>query len=179
MVVSAISAFSSAYYTYTQIDVEHEEIKKKLRALGLGVTGSKTVDKSTLEYAQKAKELEETQKTASEQAQTTVQTSITDKISEDNELRYILTQLGVKPTDDLDADYRNAIKAFRAKFSTETDLAELSHLRKLKFDLDKIMAGDGYSTIALASSEMSGATALAEQNKVLMLKGGSFNSSGK
>ena len=181
MVVSAISAFSNVYSTYTQIDVEHEEIKKKLRAMGLEVTGRKTVDKSTLEHAQKEKELEGAQKTASEQSQTTTQTTptLTDKISEDNELRYILNQLGVTPTEDLDKDYRNAIKAFQNLFRTETDMAELSHLRKMKFDLDKIVSAYGFSTIGIAASEMSGATALAEMNKVMMLKGGSFNSSGK
>lgn len=182
MVVSAISTFSGRY-SYVVLDVEHEEIKKKLSSLGLIATGSKIVDKARLEEAQKEKELEESQKAASEQTKATteeVQTpSITDKISEDNNLAYILRELGVHQTNDIEIDYRNAVNALRTLFMSETNMSELSHLRKLKFDLDKIMAGYGYSTTSIASSEMTGATAIAEMNKVLMLKGGNFSSSGK
>ena len=52
MAVNAISSIYSGYYSYTQIDVEYDEIKKKLAALGIESSGNKAIDKLKLEEAE-------------------------------------------------------------------------------------------------------------------------------
>lgn len=180
MVVSAISAFSGRY-SFLQIDIEHEEIKKKLYALGVTPSGAKSVDKAKLEVAQKEKELEETQ-IIEQQTKSTEQVAFTTTLKpldENSELISILQQLGITQTDDLEDDYRKAINVLRNRFMNETNMIELTRLRDLKSDLDRIASEYGYSTISIASSEMTGASALGEMNKVMMLQAGSFSTSGK
>ena len=180
MAVNALLGIPSGYSGYAQIDTEHEEIKKKLIALGQNVSGNKSIDKSRLEQAQKAQELENAQKMASEQFKTTANISSTEEAEEEpDEFVSLLTQINVSKTGDVENDYRSAINELRSRFMSETSSAELSSLRNIKDNLDRIMAQLGYSTISIATSEMSGATALGEMNKVMMLSAGSFASSGK
>ena len=180
MVVGAISAFSGRY-SFLQIDVEHEEIKRKLYALGITPTGAKSVDKTKLETAQKEKELEETLKT-SEQTKSTEEAAFTSTLkplNENSELISILQELGIIQTEDLEEDYRKAINVLRNRFMNESNMIELTRLRDLKTDLDRIASEYGYSTISIATSEMTGASALSEMNKVMMLQAGSVSTSGK
>ena len=62
MAINAISGNYLGGISYTRIDSEHEEIKRLLLALGLEVTGQKSVDKARLSQAQLEKEIEATQK---------------------------------------------------------------------------------------------------------------------
>ena len=182
MVVSAISAFSSRY-AYLQIDAEHDEIKRRLLALGVTPTGSKSVDKIKLEGAERERELEATQKANANQStkveeEAAFSTTLIP-LNKNTELSIILQQLGITQTDNLEDDYRKAINALRTRFMNEKSMIELTMLRDLKSDLDRIVTDYGYSTISIASSEMTGASALGEMNKVMMLQAGSFSTSGK
>lgn len=182
MSINAINGLSSGYAGASQVDTEYEEIKKKLMALGVTPSGNKTVDKVKLEQAQRESELENAQKTASEQAKPTNNVSMTEEPAEEeesDEFVSYLTQINVSQTGDVENDYRNAINELRSRFLAETDPSELSQLRTVKDGLDRIMASLGYSTISIAASEMSGATAKGEQNKVMMLNPGGFSTSGK
>lgn len=179
MAINAINSLSARYSGYAQIDVEHEEIKKKLMALGQNVSGNKAIDKSRLEQAQKEQELENAQKTASEQSKSNTAIASTEEETEPDEFISLLSQIYVSKTGDVEADYRSAINELRSRFLTETSSSELSFLRNIKDNLDRIMSQLGYSTTSIASSEMSGATALGEMNKVMMLSAGGFSSSGK
>lgn len=180
MAINAILGLSSNYYSNVQVDVEYEEIKKKLIALGLTASGNKAIDKSKLEQAQKEQELENAQKTASEQSKTTANVSSTESEDEESdEFVSLLTRIHVSKTGDVEDDYRSAINELRSRFLTETSQSELSSLRNIKDNLDRIMAQLGYSTTSIAASEMSGATAISEMNKVMMLSAGSFSTSGK
>ena len=181
MVVSAISAFSSRY-AFLQIDTEYDEIKRRLIALGVMPSGTKSVDKIKLEGAQREKALEEAQKTTAEQSKVSEEAAFSTTLKpldENSELISILQQLGITQTDDLEDDYRKAINVLRNRFMNESSMIELSRLRDLKSDLDRIASEYGYSTISIASSEMTGASALGEMNKVMMLQAGSFSTSGK
>ncbi len=180
MAVNAISSIYSGYYSYTQIDVEYDEIKKKLAALGIESSGNKAIDKLKLEEAEKTQELEKAQKTATEQATKTGQgVSETDEETQNEEFTTILNELYVNQTGNIEDDYRSAINALRERFLAETNQAELSYLRNLKDNLDKIMQGLGYSTIAIDSAEMTGASAMSALNKVMLVNAGGFSSSGK
>lgn len=181
MVVSAISAFSSRY-AFLQIDTEYDEIKRRLIALGVTPSGVKSVDKIKLEGAERERALEESQKVNSEQPKVSEEAAFTTTLKpleENTELSVILQQLGITQTDDLEDDYRKAINVLRSRFMNETSMMELTRLRDLKSDLDRIVTDYGYSTISIASSEMTGASALGEMNKVMMLQAGSFSTSGK
>jgi len=180
MAINALTGLSSFYYSYAQIDVEHEEIKKKLRALGQIATGNKAIDRARLEQAKKEQELENAQKTASEQTKTTENVSSTEEEAEEpDEFVALLSAIYVSKTGDIEDDYRSAINELRTRFMTETNQSELSYLRNIKDNLDRIMSSLGYSTTSIAASEMSGASALGEMNKVMMLSAGSFSTSGK
>ncbi len=179
MAINALLGLSSGYFGYARIDIEYEEIKKKLTALGLSASGNKAIDKAKLEQAQKEMELENAQKTASEQGKTTDNVSSTEEEEESDEFLYLLNEIYVSRTGDIEDDYRRAINELRERFMSETSQAELSHLRSIKDDLDRIMYGLGYSIISISASEMNGATAIGEMNKVMMLGAGSFSSSGK
>lgn len=181
MVVSAISGFSSRY-SFLQIDTEYDEIKRRMLSLGITPSEAKSVDKSRLEYALKEKELEESQKVVSEQTKSTEEAAFTTylkPIEQNSELISILHQLGLPQTDDLKEDYRKAINILRSRFMNESSMIEIARLRDLKTDLDRIASQYGYSTISIATSEMTGATTLGETNKVMMLQAGSFSASGK
>lgn len=182
MVVNAISAFSGGY-SYLQIDTEYDEIKRRLMALGVTPSGRKSVDKIKLEGAEKERALEATQRTTTEQVKSTADeaafTSTLKPLNEHTELISILQQLGIAPTDDLKEDYRKAINVLRSRFMNESSMIELTRLKDLKSDLDRIASEYGYSVISIASSEMTGASALGEMNKVMMLQAGSFSTSGK
>lgn len=181
MVVSAISAFSGRY-SFLQVDVEYEEIKRKLYALGVTPSGTKSVDKIRLEGAQREQELKETQQLEEEQSKVEEEpafSSTLKPLDENTELITILQNLGITQTDDLEDDYRKAINVLRNRFMNETSMIELSRLREMKSDLDRIASEYGYSTISIATSEMTGASALSEMNKVMMLQAGSFSTSGK
>ena len=181
MVVNAISGFSSRY-AFLQIDTEYDEIKKRLMSLGITPSGAKSVDKTRLEAAIKEQELEASQNVTTERIKSTNEAAFTTNLKpldENSELISILNQLGLPQTDDLKEDYRKAINVLRSRFINETNMIELTRLRDLKSDLDRIATEYGYSTISIATSEMTGATALAEMNKVMMLQAGSFSSSGK
>ena len=181
MVISAISGFSSRY-AYLQIDTEYDEIKRKLLSLGVSPTGTKSVDKIKLEGALKERELEEAQK-ASQQVKSTSEdaafSTTLKPLDKNTELSVILQQLGITQTDNLEDDYRKAVNILKTKFLNETSMIELSRLKDLKSDLDRIASEYGYSTISIAASEMIGASALGEMNKVMMLQAGSFSTSGK
>ena len=180
MAINALLGLSSGYFGYARIDIEYEEIKKKLTALGLSASGNKAIDKAKLEQAQKEMELENAQKTASEQGKTTDKVSSADEEEEESdEFLYLLNEIYVSRTGDIEDDYRRAINELRERFMSETSQAELSHLRSIKDDLDRIMYGLGYSIISISASEMNGAAAIGEMNKVMMLGAGSFSSSGK
>ena len=181
MVISAISGFSSKY-AYLQIDTEYDEIKRKLLSLGVTPTGTKSVDKIKLEGALKERELEEAQKASQQTKATSEEAEFSTSLkplSENTELSTILQQLGITQTDNLENDYRNAINALRIRFMNESSMIELARLRDLKSDLDRIATEYGYSTTSISASEMTGASALSEMNKVMMLQAGSFSTSGK
>ena len=179
MAVNSISSIYSGYYAYARVDAEHDEIKKKLAALGIDASGNKAIDKVKLEEAQKYQALESAQKTAAEQASKTGQGVSEPDETQNEEFTYILNELYVTQTGNIEDDYRTAINALRERFMTETNQAELSHLRNLKDNLDKIMQGLGYSTVTIASSEMTGASAMSAMNKVMLVSAGGFSSSGK
>ena len=181
MVVSAISAFSSRY-AFLQIDTEYDEIKRLLLSLGITPSGAKSVDKMKLEATLREKELEASQSVNSRQIKSTEEAAFTTNLKpldENSELISILNQLGLPQTDDLKEDYRKAINVLRSRFMNESNMIELARLRDLKSDLDRIASEYGYSTISIATSEMTGAMALGEMNKVMMLQAGSFSASGK
>ncbi len=182
MSINAILGLSAGFSSGAlQVDTEYEEIKKKLVALGLSASGNKAIDKAKLEQAQRERELENAQKTASEQSKSTnnVSTTTATEENEPDEFVSLLTQIHVTKTGDVENDYRSAINELRSRFLEETSPAELSQLRSVKDSLDRIMASLGYSTTSIAASEMSGASAMAEMNKVMMLSAGSFSSSRK
>ncbi len=181
MVVSAILGFSGRY-AFLQIDTEYDEIKRRLIALGVTPSGSKSVDKIKLEGAQRERALEESQKATSEQSKVSEEAAFSTTLKpleENTELSIILQRLGITQTDDLENDYRKAINALRNRFMNETSMIEIARLRDLKTDLDRIVTEYGYSTFSIASSEMTGASALGEMNKVMMPQSGSFSTSGK
>lgn len=176
----AINAISDNYLggiSYTRIDSEHEEIKRLLLALGLEVTGQKSVDKARLSQAQLEKEIEATQKATEDEKSKAKEKTGEEEIS--TEFGVILKYLNIRETENVQTDYRNAINELRTRFLTETDQAELTYLRNLKLKLDVIMQGLGYSTQVIGASEMTGASALGEMNKVMMLSGTGLNASGK
>lgn len=181
MAINAISGLFGSSYSTKQIDTEYEEIKKQLMAMGLEPSGSKTADKVKLNQAIKEKELEEAQKansssTISNAAQTE-ETEETDELTET--YKNILTELGVTQTDDVEYDYDQAIKQIESKLKEAADPYEQSRLLSLKSRLDYEVNSMGYSVQSLSSSAMTGATAMGEMNKQMLVSSGSFNSSGK
>ena len=170
MSVNAISALTSAYTVYA-IDYEHEEIKRRLASLGIKSSGSKAVDKTRLETAQKEQEIEMAKKTS----QAAKHAEAEKKAEETDGFINILRELHVSVTGDTEKDYKNAVNMIKLLLRTETRESHIDRLDTLKQNLDKIMANLGYATTSIPASEMKGATAVGELNKVMMVNTSTAN----
>lgn len=180
MAINAVTGiFGSSYIQ--PVDLEYEEIKKQLIAMGLQPSGSKNTDKAKLREAIMEKELEASQKangsTSTTASTQTTQPEETDKITQ--KYKDVLIELGITQTDDVKFDYDQAVKKIEYRLRTTTDEYERRHLLQLKSDIDYEVNAMGYSIQTLSSSAMTGATAMGDMNKQMLVSSGSFNSSGK
>ncbi len=176
MAISAIMSYTTAY---PQVDLEYEEIKKKLYALGLIPSGSKSADKTKLIGAEKERELEKAQ--AASQSQKANSASGTNGASQaqQEEFSQILTYLGIIASDKPDYDYKQAVKKIDSYIQNATDPSERKYYLTMKRSLDTAIMAMGYTTQALSAGNMTGATALGDMNKQMLVSSGGFSSSGK
>lgn len=166
MSVNAISAIS-AFVPYLP-DTEYDSIKLRLTAMGLPISGIKSIDKANLERAQK----EQAEDKAAEVAQSKSSSASKKAAASETEnatFRSILNELGVTPTKDIEYDYRKAVNAIRVKLSTEENDFNINRLNNLKDQMDVIMVNLGYSPISISMSEKIGASTVSDLNKTMMV----------
>ncbi len=146
--------------------------------MGLEVSNNKAIDKATLKTAQseQALGLNKTDETSSSQqpAPTTE-----EKTEPTQTYKNVLTTLGITQTDDIEHDYDQAVKALEYKLRNATDASDKQVLLQLKSTLDYEVNLMGFSVQNLSSTAMTGATAMGNLNKQMLVMAGGFSASGK
>ncbi len=165
MSINAIAAGNS-YYS-SSIDAEYELIKQRLKALGLAPSGNKAADKLLLQKTEKPQ-----QSSSTSSSLNNIMPTGAEKSQGQPPLppgwKELMAQLGITSSGDVEIDYKKAVLVIAEKLSATSDEAEKSKYKNIQTKIERVR-NEFIKSKLMSPNEMTGATALSDMNRALLV----------